>query len=183
MCDNVILPERQKMPQPLSSAPQDISSPKGKKLLDQYRDALRIKHYSPRTEDTYINWVKNYILYHNKRHPKEMGVPEIGQFLTHLATAQEVSASTHTALVFGARGIRLLAPSSSSIVMSSTLNSMNSNSRNFAPSAPKPYQLSSQKMKSNGSSPASQAQINSSPRSCMAADCASWNVCACGSKT
>ena len=62
--NNVILPERQKMSQPLSSAPQ------GKKLLDQYRDTLRIKHYSPRTEDTYIIWVKNYILFHNKRHPR-----------------------------------------------------------------------------------------------------------------
>jgi integron integrase len=83
-----ILPERQKMSQPISAAPQ------GKKLLDQYRDALRIKHYSPRTEDTYIQWVTNYILFHNKRHPKEMGVPEIGQYLTHLATKQQVAAST-----------------------------------------------------------------------------------------
>jgi integron integrase len=76
------------MSQPISSAPQD------KKLLDQYRDALRIKHYSPRTEDTYISWVKNYIIFHNKRHPKEMGIPEIGQYLTHLATKQQVAAST-----------------------------------------------------------------------------------------
>jgi len=72
-----------------------ISIPqKEKKLLDQYRDTLRIKHYSPRTEDTYILWVKNYILYHNKRHPKEMGIPEIEQYLTHLATKMKVSAST-----------------------------------------------------------------------------------------
>ena len=76
------------MSQPLSPAPQD------KKLLDQYRDALRIKHYSPRTEDTYIAWVKNYLLFHDKRHPKEMGIPEIGQFLTHLAAKQQVAAST-----------------------------------------------------------------------------------------
>jgi len=61
------------MSQPISPAPQ------GKKLLDQYRDALRIKHYSPRTEDTYTIWVKNYIIFHGKRHPKEMGVPERGQ--------------------------------------------------------------------------------------------------------
>jgi len=66
----------------------------GKKLLDQYRDVLRVKHYSPRTEDTYLSWVKNYILYHNKRHPSEMGVSEIGQFLTHLASKNEVAAST-----------------------------------------------------------------------------------------
>jgi len=82
------------MIQPPTSAPQDISSPQGKKLLDQYRDTLRIKHYSPRTEDTYIAWVKNYILFHNKRHPKDMGIPEIEQFITHLATTQQVSAST-----------------------------------------------------------------------------------------
>ncbi len=66
----------------------------GKKLLDQYREALQVKHYSPRTEDTYAFWVKSYILFHKKRHPREMGVPEIGQFLTYLASSQEVSAST-----------------------------------------------------------------------------------------
>ncbi len=66
----------------------------GKKLLDQYRDTLRVKRYSPRTEETYIKWVKAFILYHNKKHPKEMGIPEIGGFLTHLATERNVSAST-----------------------------------------------------------------------------------------
>ncbi len=66
----------------------------GKKLLDQYREALQVKHYSPRTEDTYAFWVKSYILYHKKRHPREMGVPEIGQFLTYLASSQAVSTST-----------------------------------------------------------------------------------------
>ena len=94
LCTNhvPILPEGQKMSQPIPTAtPQ---KPPEKKLLDQYRDALRIKHYSPRTEDTYIQWVRNYILFHNKRHPKEMGVPEIGQYLTHLATKQQVAAST-----------------------------------------------------------------------------------------
>jgi len=73
---------------------EEIESPKGKKLLDQYRDALRVKRYSPRTEDTYVLWVKNYILYHNKRHPREMGISEIGQFITHLASEKEVSVST-----------------------------------------------------------------------------------------
>ena len=74
--------------------PPHLTNRQKKKLLDQYRDALRIKHYSPRTEDTYIQWVRNYILFHNKRHPKEMGIPEIGQYLTHLATKQQVAAST-----------------------------------------------------------------------------------------
>jgi len=64
------------------------------KLLDVYRDALRVKHYSARTEDTYASWVKSFILFHNKRHPREMGVDEIGQFLTHLAAEKNVSAST-----------------------------------------------------------------------------------------
>jgi site-specific recombinase XerD len=68
--------------------------PTSRKLLDVYRDALRVKHYSPRTEDTYAAWVKNFILFHNKRHPREMGVDEIGQFLTHLAAEKDVSAST-----------------------------------------------------------------------------------------
>lgn len=73
---------------------QTNSQPKEKKLLDQYSDILRVKRYSPRTEETYILWAKNFILYHNKRHPKDMGVDEIGQFLTHLATNKKVSAST-----------------------------------------------------------------------------------------
>jgi integron integrase len=68
--------------------------PSAPKLLDVYRDALRVKHYSARTEDTYIAWVRNFILFHNKRHPREMGVDEIGQFLTHLAAEKDVSAST-----------------------------------------------------------------------------------------
>lgn len=64
------------------------------KLLDVFRDSLRVKHYSARTEDTYVTWVRNFILFHNKRHPREMGAEEIGQFLTHLASQKEVSAST-----------------------------------------------------------------------------------------
>jgi integron integrase len=64
------------------------------KLLDIYRETLRVKHYSARTEDTYVTWVKNFILFHNKRHPREMGVNEVGQYLTHLASSREVSAST-----------------------------------------------------------------------------------------
>ena len=53
-----------------------------------------MRDYSPRTGDTYIVWVTEYILFHNKRHPKEMGAPEINQFLTHLASVKKVSAST-----------------------------------------------------------------------------------------
>ncbi|GAB4403624.1 MAG: integron integrase [Anaerolineales bacterium] len=67
---------------------------KPKKLLDQYRDLIRLKQYSTRTEKTYIHWVRQYILFHNKRHPKEMGAAEINQFITHLVVERKASAST-----------------------------------------------------------------------------------------
>ncbi|GBC61589.1 integron integrase [Desulfonema ishimotonii] len=69
-------------------------SEKPKKFLDQIRDFMRMKHYSLRTEKSYIQWIKRYILFHCKRHPKEMGAPEIEAFLTHLATNLNVTAST-----------------------------------------------------------------------------------------
>jgi predicted aldo/keto reductase-like oxidoreductase len=65
-----------------------------KKLLDQVRDIIRLKHYSYRTEETYVQWIVRYILSHDKRHPKDMGVPEIEEFLTHLAVAGNVAAAT-----------------------------------------------------------------------------------------
>jgi len=64
------------------------------KLLDQLRQALRSRHYSRRTEQTYCHWVKRYIYFHNVRHPAEMAEPEINAFLTHLAVKEKVSAST-----------------------------------------------------------------------------------------
>ncbi|KXK12064.1 MAG: putative transposase [Chloroflexi bacterium OLB14] len=67
---------------------------KDKKLLDQLADQIRLKQYSPRTQKTYIHWVREYILFHQKRHPKEMGVPEIKHFITYLITNRKVSAST-----------------------------------------------------------------------------------------
>lgn len=92
-------------------------APKGKKLLDQYREALRNRHYSLRTEKTYIGWVRQYILHHGKGHPREMGVSEINDFITSLVNQKTVSASTHTVLAVGARETRLLVPSSSCIAM------------------------------------------------------------------
>mgnify|MGYP006303478233 CR=1 FL=1 len=65
-----------------------------KKLLDQVRDAIRLKHYSYRTEQTYVGWIRRYILFHDKRHPKDMGAPEVEAFLTHLAVEGNVAAST-----------------------------------------------------------------------------------------
>jgi len=53
-----------------------------KRLLDQVRDRIRLKNYAYRTEKSYLYWIKQYILFHNKRHPNEMGGPEIEQFLT-----------------------------------------------------------------------------------------------------
>ncbi|MEQ1667421.1 MAG: integron integrase [Sulfuriferula sp.] len=64
------------------------------KLLDRVRDKLRVKHYSIRTEQVYLDWIKRYILFHGKRHPQEMGAVEVEAFLTHLAVAGKVAAST-----------------------------------------------------------------------------------------
>ncbi len=64
------------------------------KLLDQVRDRIRVKHYSIRTETQYVQWIKRFILFHNKRHPQEMGAVEVEAFLTHLAVEGHVSAST-----------------------------------------------------------------------------------------
>jgi integron integrase len=64
------------------------------KLLDQLREQIRLKHYSFKTEQSYVQWVKRYILFHNKRHPKDMGEEEITRFLSQLAIENEVSAST-----------------------------------------------------------------------------------------
>lgn len=65
-----------------------------RKLLDQLRDCLRVQHYSGRTEQAYVEWTRRYILFHQKRHPKDMGAPEVKAFLTHLALERQVAAST-----------------------------------------------------------------------------------------
>ena len=64
------------------------------KLLDRLRDACRVRHYSIRTEDAYHAWCRRFVLFHNKRHPAEMGGPEVTAFLTDLAVRGRVSAST-----------------------------------------------------------------------------------------
>jgi len=64
------------------------------KLLDQVRDVIRKKHYSIRTEQAYVNWMRQYILFHKKRHPKGMGEKETSKYISHLATDQKVAAST-----------------------------------------------------------------------------------------
>lgn len=82
----------------------ELSRPQPPRLLDQMRQVLRVRHYSPRTEACYLHWVRQFILFHGKRHPRELGAPEVEQFLTHLAVQGRVSASTQNqalnALVF-----------------------------------------------------------------------------------
>ena len=82
------------------------------KLLDQLRDRLRLKHYSLRTEQAYLQWVKRYIFFHGKRHPADMGKAEVEAFLTSLAVDRNVAASTQTqalsALLFLYREVLLL---------------------------------------------------------------------------
>jgi hypothetical protein len=70
-----------------------VPNPKAR-LLDQVREVLRLKHYSLRTEETYVGWIKRFIFFHQKRHPREMGESEIVAFLSDLAVRQHVSAST-----------------------------------------------------------------------------------------
>ena len=76
---------------PILPAPTPVSKPK---LLDQVRDAIRLRHYSIRTEQVYINWIKRFILFHNKRHPTEMAEAEVRKFLSYLARIGNVAAST-----------------------------------------------------------------------------------------
>jgi len=74
--------------------PSGTSDRQKPKLLDQLRQAIRTRHYSIRTEEAYVQWVKRFILFHNKRHPEDMGAPEINAFLSHLAVDNNVAAST-----------------------------------------------------------------------------------------
>ena len=67
------------------------SSPR---LLDRVRNAIRARHYSRETEKAYVHWIKRYIFFHDKRHPAEMGAPEVARFLTSLAVDARVASST-----------------------------------------------------------------------------------------
>jgi integron integrase len=73
--------------------PGSVDSPKPR-LLDQVRAAVRSRHYSRRTEESYVAWIRRYIFFHNKRHPSQMGAPEVAAFLTSLAVDSHVAAST-----------------------------------------------------------------------------------------
>ena len=63
------------------------------KLLDRAREAIRMRHYSRRTEEAYIHWIRRFIVHHGRRHPREMGEAEVSAFVSSLA-ARGVSAST-----------------------------------------------------------------------------------------
>jgi integron integrase len=79
------------------------------RLLDQVRLACQRRHYSPRTAEAYVYWVRNYVLFHRKRHPRELGAKDLEAFLNHLAAERRVSASTQSqalnALVFLYRNV------------------------------------------------------------------------------
>jgi integron integrase len=76
--------------QPLDELPR----PRPPRLLDQVRQVLRVRHYALRTEECYVQWITRYIRFHEKRHPRDLGSAEVGEFLTHLAVDGRVSAST-----------------------------------------------------------------------------------------
>lgn len=75
----------------MEAKPVSQQSPR---LLDRLRAEIRLRHYSIRTEETYVDWARRFILFHGKRHPKDMGSQEVTAFLSHLASERNVSAST-----------------------------------------------------------------------------------------
>src|SRR5678815_1915643 len=74
--------------EPKQAAPEKV------KLLDHVREVIRLKHYSIRTEESYVGWIRKFILFHGKRHPAEMTEVEVRAFLSHLATHRNVTEST-----------------------------------------------------------------------------------------
>lgn len=97
------LPRKVEMKNPWSTVPGEIDV-RPKMLLDQVREVLRLNHYAIRTEEAYVNWIKRFVLFHGKRHPREMAEQEVEAFLTDLATVGGVGVNTQkqalNALVF-----------------------------------------------------------------------------------
>ncbi len=75
----------------LQPTPGGTEAPRPPKLLERMRIHLRTRHYSIRTEEAYIDWVKRFIFFHGKRHPQEMGAAEVEAFLSHLAVERQVT--------------------------------------------------------------------------------------------
>jgi hypothetical protein len=69
-------------------------SPNKPKLLDEVRQLLRTRHYSLRTEEAYVSWIRRYILFHGKRHPRDLAAKAVSEFLSNLAIEGQVAAST-----------------------------------------------------------------------------------------
>ena len=97
---------------PASTTPLGALVPNPKlRLREQVREVMRFKHYALRTEESYWQWIRRFILFHGKRHPREMGAPEVRAFLSHLATAEGVAGATQNqalnALVFLYREVLL----------------------------------------------------------------------------
>jgi hypothetical protein len=65
-----------------------VASGNPPRLLDQVREVIRLRHYSIRTEQAYLQWIRRFILFHGKRHPREMGAPELTAFLSDVATSR-----------------------------------------------------------------------------------------------
>ena len=105
--DSRIRRSRSALPAPVAPASAEARRPP--RLLDRVRETIRARHYSPRTEKAYVFWIKRFILFHDKRHPDEMGASEITTFLSKLATRDHVSASTQnqafSALLFLYRAV------------------------------------------------------------------------------
>ena len=74
----------------------DSTTPRPPRFLDTVGEALRVRHYSRRTEEAYVGWIRRYILFHGKKHPTVLGPEAVGQYLSHLAVKRHVSASTQT---------------------------------------------------------------------------------------
>ena len=86
---------------PSAAAPGPAAPPTASPFLNRCHEILRLRHYSLRTEDCYVHWIKRFILFHGKRHPAEMGAREIEAFLTHLAVHEHVAASTQNQALNG----------------------------------------------------------------------------------
>jgi Phage integrase, N-terminal SAM-like domain len=85
-----ILRERKTLQDSILTIPSSSDEQRPKKLLERVRDVIRVKHYFYYTEKTYVQWIRRYILFHNKQHPKNMGVEEVQSFLSHLAIVDKV---------------------------------------------------------------------------------------------
>ena len=95
-----IRPENTETPK-TAGTPIADSKAESPRLLDQVRRTMRVAHYAIRTEEAYVDWIRRFILFHHKRHPREMGAPEITSFLTHLAVEGKVAPSTQNQAISG----------------------------------------------------------------------------------